>query len=99
MVFGFGKGKVQTDSLELLARGSVRCLVEFGRRPRRIGQLLVERLPVLDASAQELRPVRHDRLRVSFFREQTPKLRVIPAQTLLSRIAMSPNAGPKPLDL
>src|SRR5690242_1013743 len=46
--------------------------IEFLVVHRRIGRLLVERLPVADAAAHEFRPGRHGDRRLGLFRQKVP---------------------------
>jgi hypothetical protein len=57
-----------------------------------IRQLLVQRLAVVNAAANELRPVGHNGQRVGFFRQQRPQRGVVPAQLVARAVAMRANA-------
>jgi acetyl-CoA C-acetyltransferase len=68
-------------------------VLELAPRARRIGRLLVERLPVAHAAAHELRPVGHDEARVALVWQQRPEIGVVPAQVVAARIPVLPNGG------
>ena len=91
------------DDREKISRGS--CIASFPWitiwriRPRRVRQLLVERLPVLDAARQEFRPGRHRRHRVRLLGQQAPELGVMPAEVVAGRIAVLADAGAEFLHL
>src|SRR5262245_51281512 len=59
---------------------------------RRAGGLLVERLAIADAAAQELGPRRNSDRRVELFREQRPQGRMMPAQLVPRAIPVGANA-------
>jgi hypothetical protein len=63
-------------------------------RGRRIGELAIQRLAILDATPKKRRHryIGRDRLG-----QQTPELRVVPAQIVAAAIAVLTNAGAQPL--
>src|SRR5258707_850926 len=65
----------------------------------RSGQFMVERLPIFETPSQKLRPWRHRHLWVDAFRQQTPQLRMMPAQVMPRTIAVGANAGSQSLHL
>jgi len=60
--------------------------------------MLVERLPVAHAAAHEFRPFGDERNRIRFFRQQSPKGRVVPAKFVTAAVAMFTDSLPKFLD-
>src|SRR5688572_10547266 len=75
------------------------ALDERFRRPRGAGELLVERLPVADAAAHELRPLGDDRRRVGALGEERPELRVVPAELVAGAVAVRADAMAETLRL
>src|SRR5580704_2214457 len=71
---------------------------EFRADPWRIGSLFIERLPIPDTAAHELRPRGNCDSRNYFFREQRPQLRVVPAQIVARRVSVFSNCSAKPLE-
>src|SRR5687767_6634263 len=57
-------------------------------RARRVRKLIVERLAISHAPAQELRPRRHDRQRIRAFRQQGPQRRMVPAERVTRTVAV-----------
>lgn len=62
----------------------------------RIWQLLVEGLPVADASAEKYRPFRYAGERIRSLREETPESGMMPAELVLRAVAVGPNPLAKP---
>jgi hypothetical protein len=52
-------------------------------------KLLIERLPIENAPAQELRPFRYDGEGVGFFWQQTPELGMVPAELMARAVSVS----------
>src|SRR5688500_7295494 len=67
--------------------------------PRRLRRLLVQRLPIADAAAQELRPLRYHREGVGLLGQQPPQRRLVPAELVQVAVAMSSDAPPQRFDL
>jgi len=65
-------------------------------RARRRGRLLVERLPVGHAAAQELRPLGHGDRGRRRLGQQRPQLRLVPAQRVAAGLAVLPDRGAQP---
>jgi len=61
--------------------------------------LPVERLAVLQASAKELRPVRDTGLRIALLWQQSPQLRVMPAEFVSRTVSMRADSFAEALDL
>jgi len=79
------------------ARGpSPRSLI-LSVQDRRVRKLPLERLPVTQASTDELRPWRNDDLRGELLREETPQLRVMPTQLVAGAVTMSAYSHSQPL--
>src|SRR5262245_49072550 len=74
----------------------VRTFVELGVRARRIPKFPVEGLAVFDTAAQELWPVRHGKVPGDWLWQQTPKLRMMPAQIVTTAVTVSANARAQP---
>ena len=89
---------IDTYSREVASQASrfSRCTRHACAEPR---QLPVERLAVAQASAKELRPVGDTGLRIGLFWQQSPQLRVMPAELLPRTVAVGPDALAQPPDL
>ena len=61
--------------------------------------MLIERLPIPDAAAQELGPLRNHRRWIAPFRQQGPQVGVVPAQIVLRAVPVCPYARPEHFDL
>src|SRR5688572_21697740 len=70
-----------------------RLSLEFARGALRVGKLAIERLPIANAAAQELRPGRHGGLRITALGQQTPELGMVPAELVPSAVTMRAYAG------
>lgn len=68
----------------------------FDTGSRSIGKFSIERFPVFDTAAQELRPVGDRDVLRNRFGKQAPKLRVMPAQIVPAAVAMSADAVSQP---
>jgi hypothetical protein len=68
-------------------------------RPRGLRRLLIQRLAVLHAASQELRPCRYNRDRIGALRKQSPKRRMVPTEFVKTAVAMLTNAVPQLLYL
>src|SRR5688500_14268222 len=68
-------------------------------RPRRVGKLLVERLPIAQAAAQELRPRRDDGERIRALGAEPPELRMVPAERVTAAVAVRADAVAEALRL
>src|SRR5690606_34642349 len=75
--------------------GSV-LLVEFRVGARRVGELPVQGLPVADAAAEKLRPIRHRDVPRDRLRQQAPELRMVPAEIVPAAVAVGADAGAQP---
>src|SRR5207245_4540217 len=62
-------------------------LVELVGGPRRIRELLVQRLPVADAAPQELGPGGDGDPRIERFRHPPPQVRMVPAELVSAAVA------------
>jgi hypothetical protein len=60
--------------------------------------LSIERLPVLNTTSEELRPIRHFGNRVGPLRQEPPERRVMPTKLVLGTIAMLADAVPQLLN-
>src|SRR5262249_26501115 len=69
-----------------------RVILERLPAARRPGRLPVQRLPVLHASLDELRPLRDDRNGVGLLGQKAPQVRMKPAQIVESAVAVLANA-------
>src|SRR5262249_27926576 len=89
---------------------SIRCsLAKIGVRPsgsvillvqhRRVGELPLQRFAVLEAAAQKLRPGGNRDRRIDPLGQETPELRMMPAQIVPARVAMLANALSQAPDL
>ena len=74
-------------------------LPERFRGPWRIRQLVVQRLPISNAAAHELRPVRDNGQRVGLPGQQPPQSRVMPAKLVFGAVAVVANARAQLTDL
>ena len=61
--------------------------------------LLIERLPIAYAAAEEVRPAWHDRKRIRSFRQQRPQRRMVPAELMAGAVTVLANTLPESLHL
>src|SRR5688572_30675000 len=78
--------------------GSGLLLLELAVRSGRIRQLLVQRLSILQTTAQELRPGGNAGQRIALLGQQSPEFRVMPTEFLPGAVAVLPDAGTQPYD-
>lgn len=64
-----------------------------------IGKLAIQRRSVCDAATHEFRPGRDCDLRFDGLRQESPELRVKPAQIVSRAVAVRSDAGAEPLNL
>src|SRR5699024_4993080 len=69
--------------------------VELGIVDPNLGSLLIERLPVRNASAHELRPGRDGNVWIDLFGQGPPKIGMMPAQVMPRTVAMLTHRGAK----
>lgn len=74
-------------------------MFEFRAHAWRSGSLFIERLPISNTAAHELRPRRNCDRRNHPFGKQLPQGRVVPAQIMAGRVSVFSNRPAKPLDL
>lgn len=65
-------------------------------RSRCCRQLIVERLAIPEASAEELRPVGYPRNGIARFREQSPQFRMVPTERMACGIPVLSDSRPQP---
>src|SRR5262245_662038 len=76
--------------------GGLRTFVELSVRPRGVWKFSVECLPILDAAAQKLWPVRNSEVFRNRLWQEVPKLWMMPAQIVTAAIAVGANARAQP---
>src|SRR5262249_14312191 len=92
--------------LERAARGARCATRETARSPWvlfvgswRVASLLIERLPVTNAAAKELRPRRNRGKGIRPLRQQPPERRMVPAKLVATAVPMRSDTAPEFLDL
>jgi len=64
-------------------------------RPRRVGQLLIQGLPIPDAASEELGPFGHHGDRIRLLGQQAPERRLVPTQLVSAAVPMPADALPQ----
>jgi hypothetical protein len=97
---------VQSGAMELsrsrpcdhrLASASLSLVLDV--RNRRVREFAIQRFAISKTAAKEFRPWRHRNLRCDLFWQQSPKLRMMPAQGVTGTVTVSANTRAQTPDL